>query len=35
MIAMFPMPNRFFDKDGRKVDMLGDDLDAKRRGALG
>ncbi len=35
MIAMFLVPNRFFDKDGREVDMLGDDWEAKWRSALG
>ncbi len=35
MIAMFLVPNRFFDKDGREVDMLGDDWETKWRGALG
>ncbi len=35
MIAMFLVPNRFYDKDGREIDMLGDDWDAKWRSALG
>ena len=34
MIAMFLVPNRFFDADGREVDMLGDDWETKWRGAL-
>ncbi len=35
MIAMFLVPNRFFGKDGREVDMLGEDWETKWRGALG
>ncbi|MHA1154114.1 MAG: cupin domain-containing protein [Alphaproteobacteria bacterium] len=35
MIAMFLVPNRFYDEDGREIDMLGDDWDAKWRSALG
>ncbi len=35
MIAMFLVPNRFFDQDGREIDMLGDDWEAKWRAALG
>jgi anti-sigma factor ChrR (cupin superfamily) len=34
MIAMFLVPNRFYDEDGREVDMLGDDWEAKWRPAL-
>ncbi len=35
MNAMFLVPNRFTDADGRKIDMLGDDWEAKWRPALG
>jgi hypothetical protein len=35
MIAMFLVPNRFSDKGGREVDMLGNDWETKWRGALG
>lgn len=35
MIAMFLVPNRFTDADGRKIDMPGDDWEAKWRPALG
>ena len=35
MIAMFLVPNRFTDADGREIDMLGDDWEAKWRAALG
>ncbi len=34
MIAMFLVPNRFTDADGRKIDMLGDDWEAKWGDAL-
>lgn len=29
MIAIFQVPNRFFEKDGKVVDLLGDDWQAK------
>lgn len=29
MIAMFQVPNKFFEKDGRVVDLIGDDWGAK------
>jgi anti-sigma factor ChrR (cupin superfamily) len=35
MIAMFLVPNRFFEEDGREIDMLGDDWETKWRKAMG
>ncbi len=35
MIAIFLVPNRFFEADGREIDMLGDDWEGKWRAALG
>jgi hypothetical protein len=29
MIAMFLVPNKFFEKDGRVVDMIGEDWGTK------
>ncbi len=35
MIAIFLVPNRFYQDDGREIDMLGDDWEAKWGRALG
>ena len=35
MIAIFLVPNRFFEADGREIDMLGDDWEGKWGKALG
>ena len=35
MIAIFQVPNRFYEKDGRTRDMLGDDWEAKWLASLG
>jgi anti-sigma factor ChrR (cupin superfamily) len=35
MIAMFQIPNKFYEADGGVVDLLGEDWDKKWSGALG
>ena len=34
MIAIFLVPNRFYEEGGREIDMLGDDWESKWRAAL-